>query len=163
MEVRLREVEKMLVLHIATGEIVRRIAQKFNVSDRTARYDIQRVYALWDEQSRLERPARRSQMRATLRKLLQLAIQENDVKAAVLVCDRIAKLDGLDAPTEIHLQHSGSIEQQMNLGEFTDAELTVLDQALSRITITADHAGIDRDQVGSYVGDRSDSGPSEVN
>lgn len=109
LKIRMGEVEKMLAIQLTSSDIQKRIVEKYGVSARCVRNDIMRVYKKWDVESEAERPARRSQLRMTLRRLLQMALKGNDVRAAILVADRLAKLDGLFAPVEAHVQHSGSV------------------------------------------------------
>jgi hypothetical protein len=121
---RLVEVEKMLALHIGPREIQRRICEKFHVTSRCVRGDIESIYKLWGDESMLEREDSRNQLRGTLKRILQLALAGSDLKAAVLVCDRLAKLDGLNEATKVDLIHGGKIT-------LTDQEI---DDRISKIS-----------------------------
>jgi hypothetical protein len=100
---RVAEVEKMLALQMGHTDIVNTVVKRFPVSERTARNDIKRAYEKWDAECLAEKPYRRGQLRQTLRKLLQMALKKSDLRAAIAVCDRLARLDGLNEVTQLEV------------------------------------------------------------
>lgn len=100
-KLRRAEVEQMMTMQVSSRQIQKAICEKFGCADRTVRNDILWVHKQWDTEASLERPARRSQLRLTLRRLLYLALKKSDLRAAIAVCDRLARLDGLNEAPDI--------------------------------------------------------------
>jgi len=98
---RRRDVEAMMAMLIGTRRIQEDVSVKHNVTKRTVRSDILWVHKQWDEEALANRPSRRNQMRQMLEKLVQKSMAAKDWKAATGACDRLMKLDGLNAPLQI--------------------------------------------------------------
>jgi len=119
----------MLALQIPPTEVQQRISEKYDVSTRCVRNDIQRVHRTWEAESSLERPARRGQLRSTLRRILQLALKKSDLRSAVGVCDRLAKLDGLNEALQV--EHSGGLDHKITMSEEEiDSRIAQLSEAM---------------------------------
>ena len=100
-EARRADIEKLLVLQVSPRQIQLKIAEKHDVTPRCVRMDIAVVRKDWDRQSVDDMPSAKNQLRGTLRRILQAAMTKNDLKAAVSVCDRLAKLDGLNEAVKL--------------------------------------------------------------
>lgn len=116
---RLAKTEKMLAAHVSRSEIERIISAEFNVSDRQVRRDFMTIYAKWDADSVEERPARRNQLRQTIRKVIQKALADGDGKLVLAAIDRLAALDGLNAPDRSEVNVTGKM---VALSEMTTEE-----------------------------------------
>lgn len=106
---RLQYVLDSMALQRPPGEIANGLVEKFGVAKRTAYGDIERGYASLEEDAQREKPARRHQLRATLRTILRKALVANNLLAALKACQEIARIDGMYAPVEVQHEHQHTV------------------------------------------------------
>lgn len=99
------EVEQYLSTQASSSQVQRLVSAKYDVSERTVRNDINAIYEKWEREAGEEKPNRRNQMRQSLRAIVQKATTAKDWKAVIQALDRLIKLDGLDAPTVLNVNH----------------------------------------------------------
>lgn len=117
---RRRKIEAMLALYIDSAEVARRISGEYGVTQRQVYLDIQVVLKQL-ESTHPPRAVRRLRVLRSLERLYQKCIQASDFRAAVMVQDKICRIEGLYAPEVIEMDHSGSI------GRPDDATQTAVD------------------------------------
>ncbi len=164
---RLDIVEELLASGMRSGMVVQEAMRVLSISQRTAERYVSKVYDRWETEEPETRAARRAAMRATLQRMLAMALGEEpcrrtlegmetkadgdgdgridvefvstDLATAVRISDRLAKLDGLDAPSKI--EHSGSVDTGPDLSGLTNEDAVALREILSRAKAKADAAG----------------------
>ena len=102
---RRREVEQYLSTQVNLTQVQRMVSEKYDVTARTIRNDINSCYAKWEKEAGDEKPNRRNQMRESLRAIVQKATHSKDWRAVIQALDRLIKLDGLDSPTVVQVNH----------------------------------------------------------
>jgi hypothetical protein len=132
----------MMSLQVQGVRIQDDISKEHNCTRRTVRRDIMWVEAKWDEDARRQRPAYRHKMRETLRVIMRKAMAARDWKAAIAACDRIMKLDGLNAPLKI--EASTKVEHRV--------ELMTSDQQRKRLFSMIEQAGFNGSGKGNGKG-----------
>lgn len=116
-EKRRRKVENYLAIQMDPREVQARIEQEFQVTRRTVRNDINWVYQQWEAESEQERPLRRNMMRRSMRSVLKRALAAEQWNVAIQILDRLCKLDGLYAPSEAKILHSGVVGLQQKTSD----------------------------------------------
>ena len=96
--------EALLVDLVPTAEVVRRLAERFEVSESTAYQDVRAARDRWTVEASKERPAKRQEMHARLRRVERAALAKGDLSTVVKVLSLASDLDGLrqkgdEAPT----------------------------------------------------------------
>ena len=141
---RLAYVEDLLASGMRSTAVVQAAMATLGVSKRTAERYVAKVYDKWESEEPETRAARRAAMRAQLQRMLAMAMGDEpqrrtvesssgedgkdpqrvdidvvctDLASAVRIADRLAKLDGLDAPSktehtvDINALASAEVEQ----------------------------------------------------
>lgn len=155
----LDRVEDLLIEHISPAKVSRIGARQMGKSPRTIRRYIGDVYKRWEQESPIDRPQRRSELSDELDFMLQIAIgveplvvtqmlkktdsdgnesvepvqfnmHTTDINAAVKVAALMAKLHGLDAPTQ--LEHSGSVATKLDLSSISDEDASTIREVIAR-------------------------------
>lgn len=93
------------------------LRDQFGITTRQADTDIARSYELLAKEEAEERPRRKTKMRAYLWNVCRKAEAAGDWKAVVSACKLLAKIDGLEAPTEVHV---GGLAEE--LGQLTPTQ-----------------------------------------
>ena len=118
---RRQEIADLLAAQVASKEIEDRISERYGISTRMVRKDIQIVYENWEKESRRERGFRRGRMRNTLMAFYQRCMARRQYTAALGALDRLCKLDGLFAPEKLEITHDGEIDvSQMTSAQVRD-------------------------------------------
>jgi hypothetical protein len=134
-EARLREVERLVASYAPRREIESTVARTFGCSERTVRADVAVVWERLAAADVHERAGRKLQMRATLRRLFAEAESAGDLRTALAVLDRLCKLDGLDAPTQLEVGGEVTVGvAAMTSGERRDRLTELLDAVIDRVS-----------------------------
>jgi hypothetical protein len=106
---RLERVEVLLALQTTGTQVCRMVMAEFGVCEQTVRHDIARVMFAHENKDAMTREERRQQMRLSLKQLYQRCVNGKDYRGAGFVLDRICKLDGLYAPDNVNVNHTGVV------------------------------------------------------
>jgi hypothetical protein len=104
---RLARVETMVNLTMSNAAIVEAVTKEFGCSVRTVYKDIERVELLLEEQNKRKRDQMRARRRASLEDLYRRSLNAGDRITALGCLDRLCKIDGLYAPTEVTVSPGG--------------------------------------------------------
>lgn len=97
-----------LALQESEREIVRAVGNKYNLNDEAARMAVREVWTLWNNQPSGEYEARRQQLRLSFANLYKRCLEDGSYNAALGALDRLARLDGLFAPTRTQIDVRGA-------------------------------------------------------
>ena len=84
-------------------KIARALAAKGGIGRRQAWRYIARVYAEWESQHALHDPHARSKMREAFQQFYVAARKADEFHAAAMILDRLARLEGVYAPTRVEM------------------------------------------------------------
>ena len=103
---RLLAVESLLGKQYTYAMIAREVSKQFNVTERTARYDIDRVLARLNEEASHGRGRgnRKHALRESLRKLFRRSFDKEKYQVALGALCALAKLDGLNDPDALDIE-----------------------------------------------------------
>ena len=111
LEYRIDQVEQLLLLGTQRKQAINLVAEKFDVSKRTALRYVNRVYDRWKASAEFEdgrtRQERREEQRLRLRKVLQKAWQENNFRTILRAEELLARIDGTFAADKVELASKG--------------------------------------------------------
>ena len=116
LEYRIDQVEQLLLLGTQRKQAITLVAEKFDVSKRTALRYVNRVYDRWKASAEFEdgrtRQERREEQRLRLRKVLQKAWQENNFRTILRAEELLARIDGTFSADRVELsgKDGGSID-----------------------------------------------------
>lgn len=134
---RLKAVEDWLAQGLDYGDVVKLNVATHGVSNRTAKRDIAAIYAKWEKEEPNERPARRQEARQFLARLVERALATceprtvtrvgkngeayeeewvpvpKDFHHVAKIHERLCKLDGLDAPEKVDVNHTDPITEKV--------------------------------------------------
>lgn len=157
---RLTYVEDLLASGMRSTAVVQAAMATLGVSKRTAERYVAKVYDKWEPETRA---ARRAAMRAQLQRMLAMAMGDEpqrrtvesssgedgkdpqrvdidvvctDLASAVRIADRLAKLDGLDAPSKV--EHSGQVDTGPDLSGLSKDDRASLREILERARAKAE-------------------------
>lgn len=109
---RIREAQRLLTRGCYT-DVRDGLMAQFGVSKSQAERDIREAYRLIATEAEEERPHLRARELERLTRIARLAEEAGDYNAAINASKQLAKLTGLEAPTEVHM--GVSREQQAML------------------------------------------------
>lgn len=116
---RIRRAEALISLQLSSGQVRQKLMEEYGVSERTAHSYFNAAWKLVEIDDAADRPRRKNQMRMTMKAALQRALAKGDMKAVAALIDRLCKLDGLYAPTEVRLEGEGAIVTGPNVAAMT--------------------------------------------
>jgi hypothetical protein len=87
--------EELLADLLPTGDVCETIMLEFGVSRSTAMGDIRAARDRWAAESAKERPAKRAEMHARVRRIERLALRKGDLPTALKALSLASDLDGL--------------------------------------------------------------------
>ena len=117
---RLGQVADLMASNTDSREIVRKLAEKHGVSERTIYKDIERVNIEAVKFDVQDRPYRKSKMRRTLNQFYTRAMARRAFGPALQALDRLCKLDGLYEPEKVELE--GKIAVHVSVAKMTTAQ-----------------------------------------
>lgn len=83
------------------GKVRDTLAEYFSITPRQAEIDIKKAYEALAQEEQAERPRRKTKLRAYLWRIVRKAESKGDYRDVISGCRLLAKIDGLEAPTEI--------------------------------------------------------------
>ncbi len=104
---RIAYVEELLSTFRPRTEILREIKKKFGIQTRQAEYYMAAVHKRWEEEEKHERPTKRAKRLAQLESIILKAMQAEAWTAVATLLDKLYKIEGLFAPEQHAITHSG--------------------------------------------------------
>lgn len=98
---RLDLVRQLYDATLPSPAIVEKVIARFGVNKRTVYKDIARIEVELEETNKRKRDQMRARRRASFEDLYRRSVAASDRRTAAICLDRLCKLDGLYAPTEV--------------------------------------------------------------
>lgn len=135
---RIAHVRDLLAKAIPVRTIIKTLSAEWGLGEAMLREYIKRAYIAAQVDAAQELPQRRAQLRETMEETYQLAIDSGDLKAATMLLDRMAKLDGAYLETRVTV--SGGVEVAIGPGN-PEATRDRIKELLANPEIQAQLAG----------------------